>query len=118
MLRNNHNRKSSASALKICGLGLALLIQTGCGGGDQTTGDVGIEDVAIAYIKRPTPRDNMGNIATNDLRIPVTFTAGGDLYLQTRATPNSPVKNITDRITHGKGATAGLDDRIGLELTR
>ena len=108
MLRNNHNRKSSASALKICGLGLALLIQTGCGGGDQTTGDVGIEDVAIAYIKRPTPRDNMGNIATNDLRIPVTFTAGGDLYLQTRATPNSPVKNITDRITHGKGDVQGV----------
>ena len=98
----NHRVNPACSAFKLCSLGLAFLVLTACGGGTEGS-DVGIEDIGIAYIKRPVPRDQNGNIVTNDIRTPVTFNAGGDLYLQTRATANSPVKNITDRITHGRG---------------
>ena len=93
-------------ALKLCGLCAVFLIQSSCGGGSEE--EIGIEDVAIAYIKRPTPRDQQGDIASNDLRIPTTFTAGGDLYLQARATTNSTVINVSGRITNGQGDVQGV----------
>lgn len=83
-------------------LSLSFLLQTGCGGGTEGS-EPGVDDIAIAYVKRRTPRDNNGNIENNDIRIPVTFAPGGDLYYQTRTTPNAPVKNITARLTNGQG---------------
>lgn len=107
MLQLKNNIKSISYAFKLCGLCAVFLIQSSCGGGGSEE-EIGIEDVAIAYIKRPTPRDQQGDIATNDLRIPITFTAGGDLYLQARATTTSSVINVTGRITKGRGDVQGV----------
>ena len=100
--------KSRGYGLKLCGLCAVFLLQTACGGGGDSEAEIGIDDVAVAYIKRPTPRDQNGDIASNDLRIPITFTEGGDLFLKPRATTNSTPINITGRITNGRGDVQGV----------
>jgi len=101
------NNKKYTYYIGIGFLGLSFALQTGCGGGTEGS-EPGIDDIAIAYVKRRTPRDNDGNIANDDVRVPITFTPGGDLYYQTRTTPNAPVKNITNRLTNGLGDVQGL----------
>ena len=107
MLRSNKDRLNISAILPLFGLSMLLLLQTACGGGSSTGSSeasaIGIEDVSIAYIKRPTPRDEDGNLISNDMRQPTIFSAGGDLYLQARASSNSTTKNITGRITKGLG---------------
>ena len=108
MLRSNkHNLNAGTHLLLLC-LSILFLLQTACGGGGGSTGSseasaIGIEDVSIAYIKRPTPRDQNGDIVSSDIRQPTIFSAGGDLYLQARASSNASIKNITGRVTNGLG---------------
>lgn len=106
MLQTKNNVKSTSYILKLCGLCAVFLLQTACGGGSEE--EIGVEDVSIAYIKRPTPRDQQGDIASNDLRVPITFTEGGDLFLQARATTNSSVINVSGRLTNGRGDVQGV----------
>ena len=106
MLRTKSKIKSISYRVKLCGLCAVFLLQTACGGGSEA--EIGIDDIAVAYIKRPTPRDQNGNIAINDLRVPITFTEGGDLFLKPRATTNSIPVNITGRITNGRGDVQGV----------
>lgn len=109
MLQIKTNIKSRAYGLKLCGLCAVFLLQTACGGGGgDSEAEIGIDDIAVAYIKRPTPRDQNDDIASNDLRIPITFTEGGDLFLKPRATTNSSPINITGRITNGRGDVQGV----------
>lgn len=106
MLWNKTSKNSVLStAIRLSILGSLVLLQSACGGGegDSEAGAIGIQDVAIAYIKRPTPRDMNGAITTNDLRVPVTFEQGGDLYLQARASTAAKTINITRAITNGMG---------------
>ncbi len=100
--------KSPSFILSASFLFTSFLLQTGCGGGESDEGASGIENNPIAYIKRATPRDDQGDIETNDVRVPVSFTPGGELYLKTRSTPDSPEINITDRLTNGAGDVQGL----------
>lgn len=102
------NNKKYFTYTGISLLSLSFLLQTGCGGGTEGS-EPGVDDIAIAYVKRRTPRDNDGNIENNDTRIPITFAPGGDLYYQTRTTPNAPVKNITARLTNGQGDVQGVN---------
>ena len=108
MLQTKTNIKSITYGLKLCGTCAIFLLQTACGGGGGSESEIGIDDVAVAYIKRPTPRDQNGDIASNDLRIPITFTEGGDLFIKPRATTNSTPTNITGRITNGRGDVQGV----------
>jgi len=105
MLRNKTGKNSTIPAIRLIGLSALVLLQTACGGGegDSEAAAIGIQDVAIAYIKRPTPRDMNGVITTNDLRIPITFEQGGDLYLQARASSAAKTINVTGGITNGLG---------------
>ncbi len=105
MLRMQTGRLESFSAIKIMGLSAALLIQTACGGGDDKSEAVALnlQDVAIAFIKRPTPRDQNGDIASNDMRDPTNFTEGGDLYVQKSATSSAKAVNVTNQLTSGRG---------------
>ena len=98
MLRNNKNGKTSFPVIKLFGLSAAFLLQTACGGGESNSeaSAIGIEDVSIAYIKRPTPRDQNGDLVSNDMRQATAFTEGGDLYLQARASATASTKNITN----------------------
>lgn len=104
-----NNNKSTPYILSVSFLMASFLLQTGCGGGGESDeGASGIENNPIAYIKRSTPRDDQGDVETNDVRVPVSFTAGGDLYLKTRTTADSPEINITGRLTNGTGDVQGL----------
>lgn len=105
MFRNTKDRLNSVPIIKLFSLSAIFLLQTACGGGesDSEASAIGIQDVSIAYIKRPTPRDDNGDVVTNDMRQPTTFSEGGDLYLQERASSTATVKNITRRITNGLG---------------
>lgn len=100
--------KSPTYILSVSFLFTGFLLQTGCGGGESDEGASGIENNPIAYIKRSTPRDDQGDIETNDVTIPVNFTPGGDLYLKTRTIGGSPEINITGRLTNGAGDVQGL----------
>jgi hypothetical protein len=89
--------------------GLSLLI-LGCGGGSGTEGpDPGIEDYPIAYMKRPHPVDNQGDPAQEDIRDPLLFSTGGDLYLRSRSSTNAAEQNITGSITGGTGDVRDID---------
>ena len=110
MLRNKKDKSSYTPAIKLFSLSAAFLLQVACGGGesDSEASAIGIQDVSIAYVKRPTPRDQNGDIVTHDMREPAAFTEGGDLYLQARASASAAVKNITGGITNGLGDVKDL----------
>jgi len=105
MLRNKIDKLNNFPVIKLFSLSALLLLQTACGGGesDSEASAIGIQDVSIAYIKRPTPRDDNGDVVLDDMRQPTAFTEGGDLYLQARASATADVKNITRSITNGLG---------------
>ncbi len=89
--------------------GCALLF-TACGGGTSTEGpDPGIVDYPIAYVKRPHPVDNQGDPAQQDIRDPLLFSGGGDLYLRSRSSTNADEQNITASITGGTGDVRDID---------
>lgn len=107
MFRNKKDRDISFPVIKLFSLSAIFLLQSACGGGegegDNEASALGIEDVAIAYVKRPTPRDADGVMTTHDMREPLTFNEGGDLYVQARATVTANSTNVTRRITNGLG---------------
>ena len=105
MLRNIKGKSSNTPVIKLFSLSAAFLLQAACGGGEDSSeaSAIGIQDTAIAYVKHPTPRDDQGDLVTNDIRQPAAFVEGGDLYLQARATSSTNIKNITSRITNGLG---------------
>lgn len=106
MLRNTRSKFQLMILVALVG-GIAA-----CGGGD-TGGDIGfadgqapdpvVIDVPIAYIKRPVPLDDNMMLPTNDVREPVTFTAGADLYVRERASPTALETNVTFPVTEGNG---------------
>ena len=105
MLLNNKSQKNNMPTIKLFILSSLFLLQTACGGGEGSSeaSAIGIQDVSIAYIKRPTPRDQNNDLISNDMREPTAFTEGGDLYLKARASATSSTINITRRITNGLG---------------
>ena len=83
----------------------AALLQVGCGGAGSDQPDAGVQhqDLPIAYVKRPTPRDDVGAIIETDISEPSTFNPGGDLYLKARASAGTSEQNITGALTLGLG---------------
>ena len=84
-------------------LGVLTLI-TACGGGDGSVGvgsgqdpDPVAVDFAIAYVKGPVPMDQP------DVREPITFNVGTDLYVRDRAAPAATERNVTTAETLGLG---------------
>ena len=68
-----------------------------CGGGgggvDIAQGqgpDPVVLDVPIAYVKRPLPVDDNGDLLTSDVRELITFNIGADLFIRDTASPSSP----------------------------
>ena len=94
----------------VSSLTLALI---GCGGGVGEDGpDPGISDYPIAYVKRPSPVDDqvMPPVpAQEDVRDPLFFGAGGDLYLRSLPTIGAPETNVTSSVTLGTGDVKDVD---------
>ncbi|MGB5354811.1 MAG: hypothetical protein WBN32_14455, partial [Woeseia sp.] len=94
----------------------ALVVLAGCGGedGDQigvATGqapDPVVLDIPIAYIKRPLPVDEDGNVVEDDAREALTFRPGADVFLRDRASPSAIERNLTADITQGMGDVRDL----------
>ena len=101
-------KKNCVHPVRLLLLSALPLLTFGCGGG--TNGiegpDPGIVDYPIAYVKRPTPIDDQvtpPQPAQQNVRDPLFFGAGGDLYIRERATTSSQETNITASITGGTG---------------
>jgi hypothetical protein len=71
--------------------------------------DPGIIEVPLAFIKRPIPVDDMDNEVQADLRDPLLFSGGGDVYLRTNSTVNADLINVTRSVTGGVGDVKGLN---------
>ncbi len=91
----------TSGALTILACSVALLL-TACLSGNQDPDPV-VEDFAIAYVKRPLPVDDDGEPLQADIRRPLTFNAGGDLYVRDRASPSATERNVTFHETGGLG---------------
>jgi len=84
---------------------LVSTLLVACSGGGENGGSVGISDgqdpdpavldVAIAYVKRPLPLNDDGDLNEQDLRQPAGFNPGAELYVRDRAAPSSAAKNVT-----------------------
>ncbi|MDH5611414.1 MAG: hypothetical protein OEY66_03025 [Gammaproteobacteria bacterium] len=90
-------KKASATFL----ITLMLILQ-GCSASGEGA-DPGITDSPIAYVKRVIPTDNNGEPIQPDIREPLLFTPGGDVYIKDRASVSAAQRNITATITKGLG---------------
>ena len=90
-------------------LALLLVSLSGClDSGDQGPDPV-VVDFPIAYIKRPLVRDDQGALQQPDIREPLEFNPGADVYLRDRAAPGAAERNITSTLTQGEGDVRDLE---------
>ena len=88
---------------------------SGNGGDDVTighgqSGDPVTLEFPVFYVKRPVPQpDENGDIEESDVREPIRFEIGADLYMRDRASPSSPEFNLTGEITEGLGDIRDVD---------
>jgi len=95
-----------------------MISLTACGGGGGGGVDIAqgqgpdpvVLDVPIAYVKRPLPVDDNGDIdTTSDVRELITFDIGADLFVRERASPSAEERNITAAITQDLGDVRDLE---------
>ncbi|MBL8200184.1 MAG: hypothetical protein JNK40_04350 [Chromatiales bacterium] len=113
-MRNTPSPALARAAARLVALVLAGTLAA-CGGGGVGGGqnpDPVVVDVAIAYVKRPVPVDNQGNLRPSDVRRLRTFNRGADLLVRERAAVSAAEINVTNRITQG----GGLYDIRDLEM--
>lgn len=90
-------------ACTLCSLGVLLLA---CGDGGSDGGqdpDPLVEDIGIAYVRRPLSLDSSGEYIKHDQREVLTFTPGGDLFYRDLASPSANERNISGTFTGGEG---------------
>jgi hypothetical protein len=68
-----------------------------------------VVDIPIAYVKRPVPVDDQGNVEPSDARELITFNIGADLFVRERASPSATERNITETETQGLGDIRDLE---------
>jgi len=91
---------------------LVLALLSGCqggAGGEATGPDPGIIDYPIAYVKRPYALDANDEVVDQDLRDPLYFAEGGDLYLRDWSSLSANEINITRSVTGGQGDVKDVD---------
>ena len=95
---------------KILAITLLSLNTVLLGSCSETTGqsslngaDPGVLEAPVAYVKRPIPVDNNGNERQSDLREPLFFSAGGDVFVRPNSTVSASETNITASVTLGTG---------------
>lgn len=75
----------------------------GCLSGNTQSPDPTVANLVVAYVKRPVPVNNNGEVIQNDARELLSFTPGGDLFIKSQASPSAPETNVTNRVTNGLG---------------
>lgn len=92
--------------------GLSLLLLAGCSesttGAKVTGADPGVLEAPIAFVKRPIAVDDNDNEIQSDIRDPLFFMAGGDVFLRSNSTVTATEINITSSVTAGQGDVKGL----------
>lgn len=90
----------------------ATCILAACSGsttGSKANGaDPGVLEAPIAYVKRPIALDDNDNELQQDLRDPLFFVEGGDVYLRSNSTVTGTEINITASVTGGQGDVKDL----------
>ena len=105
-LSARYTRRSVNSMQSIAMSGLTvLLIACGEGGGSNggQSPDPLIEDIGIAYVRRPLSFDANDVLIKPDTREVITFTPGGELFYRELASPSGNVRNVTGTFTGGLG---------------
>lgn len=87
---------------------LLVLLLAACDSSSTGGIDPGIVEVPVAYINRPIPVDDDGDPVQIDLREPLFFSEGGDLYLKENSTSGGSTRDITGSVTGGMGDVKGL----------
>ncbi len=89
----------------------ASLVLVGCDSGSSAGSgvDPGIIEIPVAYIKRPIPVDDQGEEVQADLRDPMLFSSGGDVYLRDSSAASAGTSNISRRVTGGIGDARGVN---------
>ena len=99
--RRNVNRIRSVA---ICGVSVLLVAcGEGSGGSGGQSPDPLIEDIGIAYVRRPLSYDANDVLIKPDTREVLTYTPGGDLFYKELASPSGDVRNVTKEFTGGLG---------------
>jgi len=89
-------------AAMVVGAGVGAL--GGCGGGAGGSSgllgggqnpDPAVQDFPVAYVKRPLIRDDQGVLETEDVRDPIAFHPGAELFVRDRASASAQERNIT-----------------------
>jgi len=90
---------------------LTVFMLSSCGAGTSSGEgvDPGIVEVPIAFIKRPFPLDDMGVQLQADLRDPLLFSQGGDVFLRSSSAVGATLTNVSLGITGGNGDVKGLN---------
>lgn len=89
---------------------LVILFMSSCGsGGSGQEADPLAPDEPVAYVKRPVPTDEDGNIESEDILLPDAFNGGGRLYIRDRSSQSASERNITDAV-FGAGAEYDVKD--------
>ena len=92
------------------GIAVFSSILAGCGPGGSEGGiDPGIIEIPVAFINRPIPVDDMGDPVQADLREPLLFSEGGDVFLRTSSAADASVINVSRAATGGRGDVKGLN---------
>lgn len=96
----NYLKPTTERLLFLCALAVLSLIW-GCGGGgvsgDSQDPDPTVVDFPVAYIQRPLPLDEDGELIIDDPREPFEFNPGAALYLKQRASVSAQSLNISDQ---------------------
>ena len=91
-------------------IGVSLLASCGGGGSGSSNGaDPGVLEAPIAYVKRPIPLDEDGDLIRTEIREPLLFIEGGDLYIRSNSTATATETNITRSVTDGMGDVKGIN---------
>ena len=104
----NHPVGGWVLAFGLLALG-ACSSENGVSLGDGQQADPVVIDFPIAYVRAPLPLDDDGELIQSDVREPIDFNFGADLYFRDRASVSTEAVNITGELTQGLYAVKDVE---------
>ncbi len=114
LLRPILHKRTAAAFFASAVLTLLSACSSGSGGTDVTIGDGQSMDPVtldfpVFYVKRPVPDPDDTEVMDYDIREPLGFQVGADLYMRDQASPSTPEVNLTEAQTQGVGDIRDVD---------